>query len=144
MQIKQLLKQNPCDNITVFGWVKTIRISKTMAFIALNDGSCLQNLQIIISCDLIDFEHIKQIKTGYSISANGSLVQSPTEHQFIELHAKSIHIIGTCADNYPLQKKYHVYEFLRELPHLRARTNTFSAVFRIRSALTYIIHQFFQ
>ena len=130
--------------VTVGGWVKTSRESKNVGFLELNDGSCFKNLQVVISAE--DFDNFKEcanIPVGTAVVVNGIVVATPNAKQPIELSAKSIEIEGECPSDYPLQKKRHSLEFLRTMPHLRARTNTYSAVFRVRSEAAYAIHEFF-
>jgi len=132
--------------VIVRGWVRTIRTSKGLSFIELNDGSCMSSLQIIAE-EKEDWYNdiIPQITTGCSIEVEGLLVESPAKGQEVELKAGRISIIGLCpADTYPLQKKRHSFEYLRTMLHLRSRTNTQGAVVRIRSSLSYAIHRFFQ
>lgn len=132
--------------VTVKGWVRTVRNQKTFAFIEINDGSMLSNFQIVANADLPHYEKvINALSTGVSISATGTLVESPGKNQEIEMHAKELAIIGTCdPEVYPLQKKRHSFEFLRTIAHLRPRTNTFGAVNRVRNALAFATHLFFQ
>jgi asparaginyl-tRNA synthetase len=125
------------------GWVRSIRISKGIAFIALNDGSDLNGIQIVVEGDRPDFEAISRISTGAAIKVSGSLVDSPAAGQQRELMADAITIIGSSDENYPLQKKRHSFEYLRSIAHLRPRSNTFGAVFRLRSRLAQAIHHFF-
>jgi len=144
--IKQILKKTGSigTEITVQAWVRTKRDTKELAFIALNDGSCMSNLQVIAEKSRISEEIIHQLTTGASCSVTGTLVESPAEGQALELNASSLEILGDCPSDYPLQKKRHSFEFLREIGHLRARTNTFGAVARVRNALTMAVHNFFQ
>ena len=145
MTINELLKNKPTSqDVIVNGWVKTKRGSKNVCFIALNDGSTLKNIQVVIEEELLESSLIKEINTGASISVKGVLVTSKGGGQLIELLAKEITLLGKAEpEYYPLQPKKHSLEFLREKAHLRFRTNTFSAVFRIRHALTFAIHEFF-
>jgi asparaginyl-tRNA synthetase len=136
--------ESPLENVLVKGWVRTRRDSKSFSFIELNDGSCLKNLQIIASDTLENYERIKTISTGSSISVIGRMLESPGKGQKWELHAKTIEIIGSAPENYPLQKKRHTDEFLRTIAHLRPRTNKYGATFRIRSELSFAVHQFFR
>ncbi|MCT4665365.1 MAG: asparagine--tRNA ligase [Flavobacteriales bacterium] len=142
--IKSLFDQKPIgETITVKAWVRTHRMSKSVSFIALNDGSTINNIQVVVE-DLYPEEFLKQINTGASLAIEGLVVASQGKGQQIELQAKSIEILGTCSpDEYPIQPKRHSLEFLREKAHLRMRTSTFSAVFRVRHHLTFAIHQFF-
>lgn len=145
VKIKELLANGKeGQEVLVTGWVRTKRGNNTVVFIALNDGSIIHNLQIV--ADIADFsdELIKKITTGACIAVSGQLVNSPGKGQAMELRAKEIVIYGTAdPDSYPLQKKGHSMEFLREIAHLRPRTNTFGAVFRIRHALAFAIHKYF-
>lgn len=129
--------------ITVAGWVRTTRGSKEFSFIELNDGSFFKGLQIIASADLINFSEIENISVGSSLEIKGILVESPAAGQAFELKAQVITILNAAPADYPLQKKKHSFEFLRTIAHLRGRSNTFSAVFRLRSTLSFAIHQFF-
>lgn len=129
---------------TVCGWVRTIRLSKTFGFIELNDGSCFRNLQVVFDDQLPNFNEISRLNVGSSLVVKGNIVETPQTQQPFEIKATSIAVEGASAPDYPLQKKRHSFEFLRTIAHLRPRTNTFSAVFRIRSMLAYAIHKFFQ
>lgn len=131
-------------NIKVSGWVKTERTSKNFGFIELNDGSFFKNLQVVFEEGLENFDDIAKLSVGSAISVEGLLVESPGAKQPFELKAEKIVIEGLSTPDYPLQKKSHSFEFLRTIAHLRPRTNTFSAVFRIRSLVAYAIHRFFQ
>ena len=127
--------------ITVMGWVRTMRNNQ---FIALNDGSCNENLQVVLELGLFDEGLLKKISTGTSIRATGQLVASPGKGQQVELKAVSVDILGISdPEKFPLQPKKHSLEFLREIAHLRFRTNTFGSVFRVRHALAFAVHQFF-
>jgi len=145
MKIKEiLLSEGNEQEISIKGWVRTRRGSKHVSFIALNDGSTINNIQIVAEATDFDEELIKQITTGSCISVNGKLVASKGSGQAVEILANSITILGGAdPDEYPLQPKKHSLEFLREKAHLRFRTNTFSAVFRLRHALTFAVHKFF-
>ncbi|MDD3704453.1 MAG: asparagine--tRNA ligase [Clostridiaceae bacterium] len=131
-------------SIKVSGWVKTERTSKNFGFIELNDGSFFKNLQIVFEESLENFDDITKLSVGSAISVEGLLIESPGAKQPFELKADRIIIEGKSTADYPLQKKSHSFEFLRTIAHLRPRTNTFSAVFRIRSIVAYAIHSFFQ
>lgn len=126
----------------VNGWVRSLRDSKTFGFIELNDGSYLKNLQIVFEEHLENFAEITKISTGSSIAVEGKLVESQGKQAF-ELQASKVTLIGAADESFPLQKKRHSFEYLRTIAHLRPRTNTFSAVFRVRSLLSFAIHQFF-
>ena len=143
--IKQILKSPNIDQeLTISGWVRTRRGSKNVSFIALNDGSTIKNLQIVAESTVFNENIIKKINTGACIRAKGLLKSSEGKEQSLEVLAKEITILGEAdATEYPLQPKKHSLEFLREKAHLRFRTNTFSAVFRVRHALTFAIHDFF-
>ncbi|MFT5466642.1 MAG: asparaginyl-tRNA synthetase [Verrucomicrobiales bacterium] len=131
--------------INVCGWVRTRRESKTFSFLEINDGSCLGNLQIIADATLPNYEsEVAHILTGAAVRVTGKLVQSQGKGQSWELHATEVEQIGAADESYPLQKKRHSREFLREIAHLRPRTNLFGAVFRVRSRLAFAIHEFFQ
>jgi asparaginyl-tRNA synthetase len=128
----------------VNGWVRSIRDSKTFGFIELNDGSCFKNLQIVFENTLANFNEIIKFTTGSSIDVEGILVASAGAKQAYELKATKITLIGGADETFPLQKKRHSFEYLRTIAHLRPRTNTFNAVFRVRNLLSFAIHQFFQ
>lgn len=132
--------------VTVKGWVRTVRNQKTFAFIEINDGSTLSNLQAVVNADLPHYEKIiDSLSTGVSVSITGKIVESPGKNQEYEMQAVSISIIGTSdPETYPLQKKRHSFEFLRTIAHLRPRTNTIGAVTRVRNALAFATHLFFQ
>lgn len=130
--------------VNVKGWVRTRRGSKQVNFIALNDGSTINNLQIVLDIEKFDEELLKLVTTGACISVNGTLVESAGQKQSAELHAEEMELLGAADPNtYPLQKKGHTMEFLRDIAHLRPRTNTFGAIFRIRHHMAIAIHQFF-
>ncbi|MDE6333194.1 MAG: asparagine--tRNA ligase [Muribaculaceae bacterium] len=129
--------------VDVRGWVRTRRGNKYVQFVALNDGSTVNNLQIVFDMNKFDDEQLKPITTGASIHVTGTLVESQGKGQKYEVQADTLEIYGTADETYPLQKKGHTLEFLREKAHLRPRTNTFGAILRIRSALAYAIHKFF-
>ncbi len=132
------------SKVSVKGWVRTRRGNKHVQFVALNDGSTIKNLQIVIDLEKFDEETLKPITTGSSLHVEGDLVASQGKGQTVEVQASSIEVYGTAdPDEYPLQKKGHTLEFLREKAHLRMRTNTFGAVFRIRHHLAYAVHKFF-
>jgi len=143
-RINELLRNGKPDQQAIAqGWVRTKREAKGVTFLELNDGSCLQNLQVV--ADNLGESLLKQITTGASLRVSGRLVESPGKGQRIEMQAQDIEVFGTAdPDTYPLQKKRHSFEFLREIAHLRSRTNTFGAVFRVRNACSYAIHKFFQ
>lgn len=144
-KIQVVLTDEPVgQEITVMGWVRTKRASKNVAFIALNDGSTINNLQVVADAEKFGEEVLRRITTGASISATGKIVESQGSGQSCELVAESIEVFGEAdPDKYPLQPKKHSLEFLREIAHLRPRTNTFSAVMRVRHALAFAVHKFF-
>jgi asparaginyl-tRNA synthetase len=144
-KIVQLLRSQPIGEIIeINGWIKSCRHSKEISFIDLNDGSCLANLQVISdSSTTCSSKNIQELSTGCSLRAVGRLVKSPAKGQDIELLAETIEIFGLAPD-YPLQKKRHSFEFLREIAHLRPRTNSIGAITRIRSSLSYAVHNFFK
>ena len=126
------------------GWVKTRRDAKDFSFIEVNDGSCLQNIQVVADQGLTNFDAVKKLSTGSAVVVSGVMRPSPGKGQKWEIHATSVDIISMAGDEYPLQKKRHTDEFLRTISHLRPRTNKYGAAFRIRSKLSFAIHQFFQ
>lgn len=144
-RIKDLIKTDKFDReAEVRGWVRTKRGSKTIAFVAVNDGSTIHNIQVVIDVPAFDEELIRKITTGASIGVKGKLVKSAGKGQTVEIQASEVAVYGESdPETYPLQKKGHSMEFLREIAHLRFRTNTFGAVFRIRHALAYAIHKYF-
>ncbi len=131
------------QNVTVCGWVRTSRDSKNMAFIELNDGTSFKHLQIVI--DKAVLLHISEfMKLGTSLKVIGTVVESAVAVDSVEINAEKIEVLGECPPEYPLQKKRHTLEYLRTIPHLRVRTNTFNAVFRVRSVVSAAVHEFFQ
>jgi len=145
-EIIKLFRETPADGaeVTVMGWVRTARESKTVGFLELNDGSCFGNLQVIIDADKFEnFKELANLGVSTSVIVEGKVVLTPDAKQPLEIHADKITIEGTCEADYPLQKKRHTLEFLRTIPHLRARSNTYNAVFRVRSTAAYAIHKFF-
>lgn len=145
--IAQLLRTGqPDETVTIQGWVRTKRELKEFAFMEVNDGSCLANLQVILNPDVPEYQTIlQQVNTGASVEVAGVLVPSPGKGQRIELRANSVQVYGEADPaTYPLQKKRHSFEFLRTIGHLRSRTNTIGAVLRVRNACASAIHQFFQ
>ena len=145
VSVKQAFSLSVGSEITLRGWVRSRRDSKGITFIELNDGSRFKSMQLVVEAGAIAEETLKQITTGSSLEAGGVLVESPAKGQAVELKVASVHVYGTAdATTYPLQKKGHTLEFLREISHLRVRSNTFGAAFRVRNALTHAIHTFFQ
>jgi asparaginyl-tRNA synthetase len=132
------------ETVLLKGWVRTKRGNRQVAFIAVNDGTSIHNIQVVADAEKFSEELVKNITTGSSVAVQGILVESPGKGQNVEIHADHITLLGGCdPEVYPLQKKGHSFEFLREIAHLRFRTNTFGAVFRIRHALSFAIHQYF-
>ncbi len=147
-RIADLLKNaSPGEPAEIRGWVRTRRDSKGgFSFVEVNDGSCFASLQAVVPAEVPGYEEtIKHVTTGSSVAVRGMLVESPGKGQRLELQADDLRLLGTAdAEAYPLQKKRHSFEFLREIAHLRTRTNTFGAVFRVRNRVSYAIHEFFQ
>ena len=144
-KIIQLLKSDTqMDNVLVKGWVRTRRNSKGFSFVEVNDGSCLKNIQIVANSSLNNYMNIARLSTGSAVIIRGKLVESMGTGQQWEVLADRFEIVSLAPDSYPLQKKRHTDEFLRTIAHLRPRTNKYGAVFRIRSELSYAIHNFFR
>lgn len=135
--------QEPQKQVLLKGWVRTRRDAKDFSFIEVNDGSCLKNIQIIANNSLNNYDDVKKISTGSSVSVTGSLVESQGGNQKFEIIADNVEIYSIAPDDFPLQKKKHTDEYLRTIAHLRPRTNKYGAAFRIRSELSYAIHKFF-
>jgi asparaginyl-tRNA synthetase len=131
-------------DLLVKGWVRTVRVGKGVAFVALNDGSCFASLQVVIEANHPNFTQISHIGTGACLAVRGELAESQGGGQKWELKANEIEVVGASDESYPLQKKRHSLEYLRSIAHLRPRSNTFGAVFRMRSALSFAVHKFFQ
>ena len=143
-KIVELLKSATGATVTVKGWVRSKRGNKQIAFIALNDGSTIHNIQVVVDLAKISEEQLKPVTTGACIRATGKLVESQGSGQPVEIQADEIEVYGSAdSESYPLQKKGHTLEFLREIAHLRPRTNTFGAVLRIRHAMAFAIHNYF-
>ena len=147
--IKDILKhQASGQNVTVCGWVRTKRETKNLAFLEINDGSCFSSIQVIFDLDKVAGDvkaELKRVSTGASVNVTGLLVASPGAGQKVEVQAETLLVYGEAnVENYPLQKKQHSMEFLREIAHLRPRTNTFGAVARMRSQMSFAVHSFFQ
>ena len=144
-KISTIFSQPELDStVDVMGWVRTRRGNKYVQFVALNDGSTIRNLQVVFDMAKFSDEQLKAVTTGSSIHVKGKLVESQGKGQTVEVQAEELEVFGTADETYPLQKKGHSLEFLREKAHLRPRTNTFGAVLRVRSALAFAIHKFFQ
>nr|MCR5716005.1 asparagine--tRNA ligase [Lachnospiraceae bacterium] len=129
--------------VTVGGWIRSIRDSKAFGFIVINDGTFFEPLQIVITDQMSNYEEIRKLNVGAAIVATGTIVATPDAKQPFEMQAKEVMVEGTSTPDYPLQKKRHTFEYLRTISHLRPRTNTFEAVFRVRSLIAYAIHTFF-
>ena len=130
--------------VTTGGWIRSIRDSKTFGFIVLNDGTFFEPLQIVYSDKLDNFDSVSRLNVGAAVVVRGTLVETPNAKQPFEIQADSVELEGASSGEYPLQKKRHSFEYLRSISHLRPRTNTFQAVFRVRSLIAYAIHKFFQ
>ncbi|MFA6845106.1 MAG: asparagine--tRNA ligase [Sphaerochaetaceae bacterium] len=145
-RIKSLLSRQPSDEIvSAEGWVRTKRDSKNVCFLEVNDGSCLKGLQVVIDRAKLNNEPLlSSITTGASVICNGPIIKSEGGAQDVEMQSTDIILVGDCPLDYPLQKKHHSLEYLREIAHLRSRTNTFGAVARVRNTLAFAVHQFFQ
>lgn len=129
--------------VLVKGWVRTHRSSKAVDFIALNDGSTIKNVQIVVDPSAFDEQTLKSITTGACLAVTGELVESRGKGQTVEIQCSSIEIYGLCGSDYPMQKKGQTFEYMRQYAHLRLRTNTFGAVMRIRHNMAFAIHQYF-
>ncbi|HYS43541.1 MAG TPA: asparagine--tRNA ligase [Geobacteraceae bacterium] len=138
-----LAAPKPGAELLVKGWVRTVRAGKEVAFIALNDGSSLASLQVVATPALANYEEVGRVGTGAALEVRGRLAESPAAGQRYELQAEEIIIVGPADEAYPLQKKRHSFEYLRTIAHLRPRSNTFGAVFRVRSSLAQAVHRFF-
>lgn len=144
--INRVLQMSPSDSvIKVSGWVRTRRSAKAFSFLEINDGSCMNNLQAVVDISTENYERdILKLTTGSSVTVEGVLVASQGKGQSVEMQARRVVVHGYAPEDYPLQKKQHSFEFLREIGHLRARTNTIGAVSRIRSSLSFAVHSYFQ
>ncbi|GMV38264.1 MAG: asparagine--tRNA ligase [Fimbriimonadales bacterium] len=142
--VMAILHMEPGRRVVAHGWVRTRRDSANVSFAELNDGSCMSNLQLVIDAGVLPEEVLAKVTTGACIRAEGELVESPGAGQAVELRVSAVELFGEADPaTYPLQKKRHSFEYLREIAHLRTRSNTFGAVFRVRHALAYAIHRFF-
>lgn len=145
-EIVTLLANTPADGtqVTVCGWARTVRDSKNIGFLELNDGSAFKGIQIVlIANQLNNYKDVVKLGVGASVQVTGTIVLTPQAKQPFEISAQSVTVLGDCPSDYPLQKKRHTVEFLRTMPHLRPRTNTFGAAYRVRSVAAYAIHKFF-
>lgn len=141
--VELLEKSEIGRNVIVKGWVRTRRDSKSVCFIALNDGSTIKNVQAVVEIDKIESEILRKITTGACVSVRGKIVESIGSGQSVEIHVVEIKLLGPCPSDYPMQKKGQSFEYMRQFAHMRLRTNTFGAVFRIRHNMAYAIHKFF-
>lgn len=142
--VKHLLASESAEaSVKLSGWVRTRRDSKEFSFVELNDGSCLQGIQVIIDAGISGSDQVSKMNTGASVSVVGELVESPGKGQSWEVRATEVSLLGEAPEDFPLQKKGHSPEFLRSIAHLRPRTNLYGAVFRMRSRLAYAVHRFF-
>lgn len=130
--------------VALEGWVKSNRNNGSVGFIEFNDGSYFKNIQIVYTKENANYEEMSKTHYGSSTQVNGTLVLTPTMKQPFEIHAESIILLGDCAEDYPLQKKKHSFEFLRDIAYLRPRANTFNAIYRVRNCLAYAVHKYFQ
>ena len=145
IKVKQAVAADqPLDEVTVSGWVRTKRDAKGFAFVEVNDGSCLRNLQVVVDAAVPGAEQLKDVLTGAAVSVDGELVPSPAKGQRWEMRASAFRLLGRADETFPLQKKGHTPEFLRTIPHLRARTNRLGSMMRLRSRLAFAVHEFFQ
>jgi len=145
VKVVDVLKlEPPRSGVRVKGWLRTVRDSKQVVFLEINDGSCFASVQAVCPAALANFEQVRKLTTGSAVEVVGELVASPAAGQRVELQATEVIVVGLADPSFPLQKKRHGFEFLREIAHLRARTNTFGSVFRVRSTLAQAVHQFFQ
>ena len=145
--IKQLFREQTSfadKEVTIGGWLRSNRDSKTFGFLTVNDGSFFESLQVVYSDNLENFQAITKLNVGAAVICTGTIVETPNAKQPFEMQAKLVEIEGESTADYPLQKKRHSFEYLRTITHLRPRTNTFEAVFRVRSVAAYAIHKFFQ
>ena len=143
-KVKVLFDELKAKEATVYGWVRTNRAQSQFGFLTINDGSTVLNLQVVYDNAISNFEEISKFRVGMSVKVTGDIILTPDAKQPLEMHAKEVVMLGDCPENYPIQPKRHTPEFLRDNAHLRARTNKFNAVFRIRSVAAMAIHSYFQ
>lgn len=144
IRVKEIFINQKEEHVTICAWVRTNRAQAQFGFLNVNDGSTLTNLQVIYENNLSNFEEISKYRVGVSVMVEGDIKLTPEMKQPLELHATKVELLGDCPENYPIQPKRHTREFLREVAHLRPRTNLFNAVFRIRSVAAMAIHSYFQ
>jgi asparaginyl-tRNA synthetase len=142
--VEVLALEPPRADVRIKGWLRTVRDSKQLVFLEVNDGSAMASLQAVADESLVNIDEVRKLTTGSAVAIRGELVPSPAKGQTVELRAHEIEIIGKADADFPLQKKRHGYEFLRTIAHLRNRTNTYGAVFRVRSKLAHAVHCFYQ
>ena len=143
-EIKKDVEKYIDQEITVEGWIRQARFTKNVGFIELNDGTIFKNLQIVVGKELENFEDLQKEHLSASLRIKGILVKTNNAKQAYELQAKSVEVLGHSDEKFPIQKQKQSLEYMRTIPHLRARTNTYRAVFRLRSKLAYALHKFFQ
>ena len=144
IRVKEIYANKKEEHVVICAWVRTNRAQAQFGFLNVNDGSTLTNLQVIYENNLSNFEEISKYRVGSSVMVEGNIKLTPEMKQPLELHATKVELLGDCPENYPIQPKRHTREFLREVAHLRPRTNLFNAVFRIRSVAAMAIHSYFQ
>lgn len=137
-------KEYDQKEVEICGWVKSNRGSKKFGFLVINDGTFFEPIQVVYDQEMDNFDTVSKLNVGTAVIVNGTVIVTPDAKQPFEIHAKSVEVEGECPSDYPLQKKRHTLEYLRSISHLRPRTNTFQAVFRVRSQIAYAIHKFFQ
>ncbi len=143
-KMKEQIQEFDGKEVEVQGWVRTNRASKNIGFIVINDGSCFSNVQVVYEASLENFKEVAKITLGSAVEVKGTFVATPDGKQPFELQAKEITVLGLCDHDYPIQKKRHTFEYMREIPHVRPRANSYYAMFRLRSVLSMAIHTFFQ
>ncbi len=143
-KMKEQIQELDGKEVEVQGWVRTNRASKKIGFIVINDGSCFSNVQVVYEASLENFKEAAKITLGSAVEVKGIFVATPDGKQPFELQAKEITVLGLCDHDYPIQKKRHTFEYMREIPHVRPRANSYYAMFRLRSVLSMAIHTFFQ
>ena len=139
--VKEIFASAVARHVTVAGWVRTIRASKDFGFIELNDGTVQKNIQIVFDKSLPNFDEVEKQNVSACLIVEGDVVLTPEARQPLEIHASAITVHGESAPDFPIQKKKHSFEYLRSVAHLRPRTNTFTAVFRVRSVLTFAVRR---
>ncbi len=143
-KMKEQIQALDGKEVEVQGWVRTNRASKKIGFIVINDGSCFSNVQVVYEASLENFQEVSKITLGSAVEVKGVFVATPDGKQPFELQAKQVSVLGLCDHDYPIQKKRHTFEYMREIPHVRPRANSYYAMFRLRSVLSMAIHTFFQ